>query len=182
MSHRRLSQEDWLEAGMRALSEGGYESLGVTQLSKSLGVSKGSFYWHFASVGQYHDALLEHWHKRYISTAPREARRTASSEHPLQALGAVLQGRNMPALDEAIRRWAAVNPKARLAIDNSERYRRQRLAEMLVSKGVERDQAEARAQLVIWAWSGSADEANLRWRMKAIAELFGLIVSPTGNR
>lgn len=172
---QRCTREDWLEAGLRALVKGGHESLRVAQLAKALGVTKGSFYWHFANVGEFQDALLEHWHKRYVSAAPRDAKRTAAAEHPLQALGAILQDRNMPAIDVAIRRWAAVNPKAQAAIDNSERFRRQRMTEMLVAKGVDQKTAEARAQLIIWTWAGSSGEPNPRWRLKVLGELLGLI-------
>lgn len=172
---RNCSRDDWLKLGLDMLVQHGHEALRVAPLASALGVTKGSFYWHFVNVGEFHDALLEHWHKHYISAAPKEVKRNTSAAHPLQALGAILQDRKMPAIDTAIRRWAEVNPKARAAIDDSERFRRKLMTEMLVSSGVERKTAEARAQIVVWAWRGSSNEPNARWRMKAMAELFGLL-------
>jgi hypothetical protein len=83
----------------------------------------------------------------------------------------------MPVYDIAIRRWAEVNPKAAQAIRDSERFRRERVTEMLSSRGVDRKSAEAQAQLVIWAWRGSEDEPNPRWRQKVMSELFRLLTA-----
>ena len=170
---RRFTRKDWLEAGIRALAQQGHEGLRVASLAKSLGVTKGSFYWHFDNVGGFHDALLEHWHRHYVSVAPRDAREGVAP--PLKALVGILQDRRLPAIDVAIRRWATVNAKAREAIAHSERYRTLWLIEMMCKQGVERKTAEARAQLVIWAVAGSAGEPNQRWRMKVLGELFALI-------
>ena len=170
---RRCTRNDWLEAGIQNLVEQGHEGVRVPSLAKSLGVTKGSFYWHFDNVGDFHDALLEHWHRHYTSVAPKDARDVDAP--PLTALVGILQDRRLPAIDVAIRRWATVNPKAREAIAHSERYRIRWLTEMMCSQGVERKTAEARAQLVVWVVAGSAGEPNPRWRAKVLGELFALI-------
>ena len=50
----RLSAEDWALAALDVIAESGLASVAVEPLAKRLGVTKGSFYWHFPS----RDALL----------------------------------------------------------------------------------------------------------------------------
>lgn len=50
-----LSAEDWEKAALNTIGEKGVKAVAVEPLARSLGVSKGSFYWHFEN----RDALLE---------------------------------------------------------------------------------------------------------------------------
>lgn len=44
-----LSREAWGEAALEALAAGGLDAVAVEPLARRLGVTKGSFYWHFPS-------------------------------------------------------------------------------------------------------------------------------------
>ena len=57
----KLSATDWLDQGLRTLAESGFTALKAEPLAKAMGVSRGSFYWHFADIGAFHTALLQHW-------------------------------------------------------------------------------------------------------------------------
>lgn len=57
----RLSADDWQLAALDALSEGGLQSIAIEMLAKGLGVTKGSFYWHFASRDALIQSALELW-------------------------------------------------------------------------------------------------------------------------
>ena len=57
----QLSATDWLDQGLKTLSESGFTALKAEPLAKAMGVSRGSFYWHFADVGAFHSALLKRW-------------------------------------------------------------------------------------------------------------------------
>jgi AcrR family transcriptional regulator len=56
-----LSAADWQQAALDALSEGGLQNIAIEMLAKRLGVTKGSFYWHFASRDALIQAALELW-------------------------------------------------------------------------------------------------------------------------
>ena len=45
---QRLGREDWLDAAFDAVVDGGFDQLRVVALAQTLGVTRGSFYWHFA--------------------------------------------------------------------------------------------------------------------------------------
>ncbi len=54
---RRLSVDDWIQAGFAILADGGPNALRVDRLCERLGVTKGSFYWHFTDLHAYRTAL-----------------------------------------------------------------------------------------------------------------------------
>src|SRR5271163_3889943 len=57
----QLSANDWLDQGLKALAQSGFTALKAEPLAKALGVSRGSFYWHFADTGAFRAAILAHW-------------------------------------------------------------------------------------------------------------------------
>jgi AcrR family transcriptional regulator len=59
----RLSREDWIEAALEVLATGGVPALAVEPLAKRLGVTKGSFYWHFKDRDELLSAALGEWER-----------------------------------------------------------------------------------------------------------------------
>ncbi|WP_409567793.1 TetR family transcriptional regulator [Rugamonas sp. DEMB1] len=49
----RLNRQAWIDAGLGKLAEDGPQSLKVMGIAQHLGVTKGSFYWHFADLQAY---------------------------------------------------------------------------------------------------------------------------------
>src|SRR5262245_18951187 len=54
-------QAQWVAAGLEALRKGGVAGVRVERLAGTLGITKGSFYWHFRDRGALLDALLAYW-------------------------------------------------------------------------------------------------------------------------
>lgn len=59
-----LSVEAWAEAALEALAAGGLDAVSVEPLARRLGVTKGSFYWHFQNRDALLRAALALWEKR----------------------------------------------------------------------------------------------------------------------
>ena len=57
----QLTAKDWLDQGLKTLAKSGFTALKAEPLAKTMGVSRGSFYWHFADIGAFHAAILKHW-------------------------------------------------------------------------------------------------------------------------
>jgi AcrR family transcriptional regulator len=57
----RLSVDDWIQAGFAILAEEGMKALKIDRLCRRLGVTKGSFYWHFTGIAGYRAALVQAW-------------------------------------------------------------------------------------------------------------------------
>jgi AcrR family transcriptional regulator len=56
-----LNADDWARAALEALAEGGLAAVAVEPVAVRLGVSKGSFYWHFPNRQALVEAALERW-------------------------------------------------------------------------------------------------------------------------
>lgn len=57
----RLSADDWAQAALEQIAEQGVAAVAVEPLARRLGVTKGSFYWHFPSREALLVAALERW-------------------------------------------------------------------------------------------------------------------------
>ena len=60
----RLTREAWEDAALEAIAEGGLTALSIEPLARRLGVTKGSFYWHFESREALLEATLNRWEQR----------------------------------------------------------------------------------------------------------------------
>ena len=151
----QLSAKDWLDLGLKALATQGFTALKAEPLAKAMGVSRGSFYWHFADIGAYHAAILTHW--REVAAEQVIAGLEAASEHddPValllqQAFSARLL------LEKAVRSWATSDAAARGAVQAIDRRRLGYVEELLRRKGFAAEIAQARAQILYWAFVGYA--------------------------
>lgn len=59
----RLSADDWAREALDQIAEQGVSSVAVEPLARRLGVTKGSFYWHFPSRDALIQAALERWER-----------------------------------------------------------------------------------------------------------------------
>ncbi|HET6396177.1 MAG TPA: TetR/AcrR family transcriptional regulator [Pseudoxanthomonas sp.] len=57
----RLSAADWAQAALDVIAELGVAAVAVEPLARRLGVTKGSFYWHFPSRDSLLQAALDRW-------------------------------------------------------------------------------------------------------------------------
>jgi len=58
---KRLSPADWADEALVAIARGGLSAVAVELLAAQLGVTKGSFYWHFADRAALIQAALDRW-------------------------------------------------------------------------------------------------------------------------
>lgn len=73
MATRRLERTDWVTAGLDALERDGVDAVAVVPLARELGVTRGSFYWHFASRDELLAAVLERWETEHSTDVLRAA-------------------------------------------------------------------------------------------------------------
>lgn len=62
----RKEPADWTRAALEAIEEGGLAAVAVEPLARRLGVTKGSFYHHFADRRALVVATLAAWEERYV--------------------------------------------------------------------------------------------------------------------
>jgi AcrR family transcriptional regulator len=151
----QLSAKDWLDQGLKALTKSGFTALKAEPLAKAIGVSRGSFYWHFADIAAFHAAILKHW--REVAAEQIIASLEAASGHddPLALLLRQAFGIRL-ALENAVRTWATVDPAARAAVQAIDQRRLGYIETLLRQSGLSADVARARAQILYWTFLGFA--------------------------
>ncbi|MBS0431520.1 MAG: TetR/AcrR family transcriptional regulator [Proteobacteria bacterium] len=114
----RLSAADWEAGALAMIAEQGVNALAVEALARRLGVTKGSFYWHFPTREALLKATLQRWEAgdehdldaRIASiTEPRARLRelfqwVAREVQPHRAYAALLQAMDQPAVMEVMGR------------------------------------------------------------------------------
>lgn len=145
-----LGRADWIEAARRALVAGGVASVKVDRLAADLGVTRGSFYWHFADRAELLATLLDHWEA--TNTAPMEqaVARAASDGHAkLTALIRLWidEVAFSPAYDAAVRDWARHDAAAAAAVRRTDDRRIDLLAGIFADLGYVGTDAFVRARV-----------------------------------
>src|ERR1043165_7845340 len=69
----RLDADAWVAAAFDALAQGGVDAVRVEPLAKALGITKGSFYWHFTDRRALLDAMLGSWAEGRIAAIGEQA-------------------------------------------------------------------------------------------------------------
>lgn len=157
----RLSAADWEEAALAALAEGGLGAVAVESLARRLGVTKGSFYWHFATREALLQAALERWERsdeRELQAAIaaasdpreriRELIRQVSHKHPSHAVFAAL----IKAIDQ---------PLIRPLIERVSQRRLEFVTETFHQAGFDPLAAANRARLAYSAYVGFVQLAQI---------------------
>jgi AcrR family transcriptional regulator len=109
--HSRLSREDWLNRALDIFAKEGEAQLRIDRLVRHLGVTKGSFYWHFRDRSDFISSLANHW-ARVITTRVRDEidnMKTGPSEK-LRRLMEIVIGKKYGRYEVAMRAWAAHEP------------------------------------------------------------------------
>ena len=149
----RLSKEQWLDHGLKALTGAGYGALKADTLSKSLGVSRGSFYWHFKNLADFHAEILARWQAVTVDAAIQQIDATAPAKQQLATL-IELASRGGQELDDAIRAWALHNTAVNAAVQQVDALRLSYLDQLLQAGGLAPQQAQARARIIYWSSLG----------------------------
>lgn len=110
----RLAAEDWCRAALLAFGEQGERAFSVEPLARRLGVTKGSFYWHFSSKAELIDRALELWRDEGTGAIIAELERDPDPRTRLVRLLAMALRDTSEARAEAALQAAAARGHARI--------------------------------------------------------------------
>jgi AcrR family transcriptional regulator len=167
----QLSAEDWLDCGLRTLATQGFSALKAEPLAKAMGVSRGSFYWHFADIDTFHAAVLKTWREVAAEAIISDIEAASAGDDPLAILLRRVFSEKLT-LERAVRNWAAFNAAAKNAVQAIDRRRLDYVEGLMSARGVAPDIALARAQILYWTFLGYAlsDKPLPRAQQKAVIE------------
>ena len=64
---RRLTRDDWTSAALEAIAVGGVAAVTMERLAKTLGATRGSFYWHFKDRDELIEVALGQWEREHTT-------------------------------------------------------------------------------------------------------------------
>jgi AcrR family transcriptional regulator len=146
-----LDATAWTRAALDLLGDQGIDGVRVELLAKKLGVTKGSFYWHFENRDALHAAMLADWRRR--ATLGVIERIEAHDDSALSRLRILMQvpfqvkADGSAQVELSIRLWARRDQRARSALHDVDELRLRYIARLLREMGLPHDKAEARAIL-----------------------------------
>ena len=148
-----LTKRRWLEEGLTLLEEAGAGALTIESLASRLGVTKGSFYHHFANYQDFKESLLKFWEEegtlRIIQWAEKET-------SPLERLIRVMQASlHPPRLDVALRAWALQDEQVRVHQQRIDQQRLAYLEELIFAIRADRPYAQQLARVLYSIYVGS---------------------------
>ncbi|WP_280154395.1 TetR/AcrR family transcriptional regulator [Piscinibacter sp. XHJ-5] len=135
-----LTPERWTEAATEVLADHGIDSVRVDVLARTLGVTRGSFYWHFRDREDLLRSVLRAW--RQHATEALTARLERASTDPVEQIRDVIslpfRGKaavRAARIELAIRAWARRDDMARQAVDEADGSRMGYIAQIFSSMG-----------------------------------------------
>lgn len=103
----RTPRSSWIDAGLEALASGGPDAVRVEPLARSLGVTRGGFYWHFDDRKAFLAELLDEWERRTtVEAQERVEREGGNPREKVMRAGTLTFSRELLPIDLAVRDWA----------------------------------------------------------------------------
>ena len=178
---QRLSRLEWIDAAVHALGERGVDALRVEPLAKSLGVTKGSFYWHFADRRELHRAVLQRWEELATGRIIDQVE-SIRSDDPAAKLRTLLDltfrgDPNGDAVESAVRAWAQQDPEAATTTGKVDRRRLVYVATLLRQAGLPPKLARRRARLLYrtligeFTWRSATGPSSTKAELDDLAAL-----------
>ena len=169
----RLGRAEWIDAAKSALIDGGIASVRVERLADALGVTTGSFYWHFKDRSDLLDVLLDDWvqtNSRGIIEAVQE-HDSAEAQFDAVVLVWVNEDGFSSAYDSAVRDWARQSKTVEDVVREVDHLRIALLKTIFLNLGYDEDRAEVRARIMYFHQVGyyamdvrDDDAARLKYR------------------
>ncbi len=142
----RQSKKSWLDAALQALASGGVDKVRVESLAKNLGVTKGSFYWHFKDREQFLDELLSFWAEQSTQTVIANPNYPTDSKERVRAVAEDIVRRDLGKMDPHIRSWTQYDKRRGKVVAKIDKMRFEFLRDLFLAAGFSITGASLRAQ------------------------------------
>lgn len=151
----RLSVDDWIQAGYAILAAEGIKALKIDRLCSQLGVTKGSFYWHFDGMSSYRTALIQAWGE--LRDDDRRHIDQMSGVPPRERLSKMMASLVSPrhwTLERAMREWARSDESVAASVRAADRLLLRAVGQAFLDYGFAPEEADLRARATFAAGIG----------------------------
>ena len=151
----KADREVWLTAALEDLRERGVDGIKIVPLANRLGLTSGSFYWHFKNVQDLLDSVLDHWEHHLTDHIVADAQ-TFDGPSEDRNLNLMLQVIREDAAvpDHAISVWAKSDAMAHLTYLRTVQKRFEFAKWMFEQAGFTPEEAQTRGRLMVTSLMG----------------------------
>jgi AcrR family transcriptional regulator len=155
MALTRTPRSRWIDEGLRALAAGGPAAVSIEALARSLGVTKGGFYWHFDDRQALLDEMLDTWERRSIDEVIErvEGHEGDAKSRLRQLFG--LASDELQGIDLAVRNWARQDPAVARRLRHVDNRRMGYMRSLFAEFCHDDDEVEARCVLALSLFIGN---------------------------
>lgn len=148
----RFSRDEFLDRSLDVLSEEGEAKLRIDRLVSRLGVTKGSFYWHFENRADFVRSLAKYWADTSTGAVIDDMdAQTGSAEDRLFGLMKRISRQDLVDHDLAMRTWAFHEPEIAPIVRKVDRMRLTFVRGLFQEMGFEGEELEARTRIFVTA-------------------------------
>ena len=153
---KQLQRFDWLQQALATFVDEGIDAVRITRLAEDLGVTRGSFYWHFTNRDDLIEALVRFWQDKNSAAIERSVASADSlADGILSFFETCLDSEQFdPRLDLAIREWARRSKRIRRLVDGEDAARIETLRRFYLRFEYAMPAALIRARVLYYAQIG----------------------------
>ncbi|MDH3859806.1 MAG: TetR/AcrR family transcriptional regulator [Gammaproteobacteria bacterium] len=153
---KQLQRFDWLQQALEVFVSEGIDAVRITRLADDLGVTRGSFYWHFENREDLIDALVRYWKDKNTAAIVRSVNHAESlAEGIFRFFETCIDAAHFdPRLDLAIREWSRRSPSIRKLVDHEDAARIESLQKFFASFDYSMPDALIRARVLYYSQIG----------------------------
>jgi AcrR family transcriptional regulator len=151
----RRSVDDWIKAGFAIIAEEGMNALKIDRLCERLGVTKGSFYWHFEDMASYRAVLVQSWGE--LRDEDRRQFDEMGDLPPDERLSRMMASLVSPrhwTLERAMREWARSDDAVAKSVREADRRLMRAIQRAFLDYGFDAEDADFRANAAFAAGIG----------------------------
>lgn len=180
----RTPRDRWVAEGLRALADGGPGAVRVDSLAKTIGVTRGGFYWHFDDRAALLEEMLDEWERISVDEAIQWVERApGNAGEKLRRLFALAAGsRELLKIDLAVRDWARREKPVARRLRRVDNRRMEYMRSLFGELCADEDEVEVRCLLAFSLFVGShftrADHGP-RSRQAVLELALARLTSPT---
>ncbi len=164
MAVARTPRTAWIEEGLRALGDGGPSAVRIEALARTLGVTKGSFYWHFDDRRALLEEILDGWERvsvdeviESVEREPGDARAKLRRLSNVALSGEIrgIRGEELLRIDLAVRDWARHDQAVARRLQRVDNRRMEYMRSLFSTFCADEDEAETRCLIAYSIWIGN---------------------------
>lgn len=180
-----LQPADWIQAALSRLANQGIQEVRVEVLARDLGVSKGSFYWHFRDRADLLEKMLARWEDLELSWLDEKG----SAASMATRWAKLIERSTDPArirTEVAIRAWARGDEKVAARVAAIEKKRASLIADVLQDVGFAGSAADSWSEMVLLTRLGWMERATrdprLEFGNRSLGELLSEMILAASAR